>query len=58
MNVFSARSAVITLLLALASPLGHAQQATPQPTPQRAPGVLKEGVRAVLVDVVVRDRRG
>ncbi len=55
MPVFNARPAVLTLLLALASPLGHAQQ---PPTPQRAAGVLKEGVRAVLVDVVVRDRRG
>ena len=29
-----------------------------QPAPQRAAGVLKEGVTAVLVDVVVRDKRG
>jgi VWFA-related protein len=29
-----------------------------QPAPQRATGVLQEGVTAVLVDVVVRDRRG
>ena len=29
-----------------------------QPAPQRAPGTLNEGVTAVLVDVVVRDRRG
>jgi VWFA-related protein len=29
-----------------------------QPTPQRVQGTLNEGVTAVLVDVVVRDRRG
>jgi VWFA-related protein len=29
-----------------------------QPSPQRAPGTLTEGVTAVLVDAVVRDRRG
>jgi len=29
-----------------------------QPAPQRAADVLKEGVTAVLVDVVVRDKRG
>ena len=29
-----------------------------QQTPQRAPGMTHEGVRAVLVDVVVRDKRG
>src|SRR5688572_31303989 len=28
-----------------------------QPTPQRAPGTLTGGVTAVLVDVVVRDRK-
>jgi VWFA-related protein len=31
---------------------------TQQPAPQRAPGTLREGVTAVLVDVVVRDKRG
>ena len=30
---------------------------TPQPPP-RAPGTVEAGVRAVLVDVIVRDRRG
>jgi VWFA-related protein len=29
-----------------------------QPTPQRAAGTVSEGVTAVLVDVVVRDKRG
>jgi VWFA-related protein len=33
---------------------GNAQQ----PTPQRAAGTVNEGVTAVLVDVVVRDRKG
>ena len=35
---------------------GRAQQQAPQP--QRAPTGVSEGVTAVLVDVVVRDRRG
>jgi VWFA-related protein len=43
----------VAMILALAMP-GHAQQ----PTPQRAAGVVNQGVTAVLVDVVVRDRRG
>jgi VWFA-related protein len=34
------------------------QTAQPPQEPQRSQGVIKEGVRAVLVDVVVRDRRG
>jgi VWFA-related protein len=42
------------LILALAIVVGEAQQQTPQ----RAKDTLKEGVTAVLVDVVVRDRRG
>jgi VWFA-related protein len=37
----------------LGAPATHAQQ-----TAQRAQGTLKEGVRAILVDVVVRDKRG
>ena len=41
-------------VVAAAALSGHAQQ----PPPERAPGTLKEAVRAVLVDVVVRDRRG
>jgi VWFA-related protein len=42
------------LLLLLAGVAGHAQQ----PAPQRAERTLNEGVTAVLVDVVVRDKRG
>jgi VWFA-related protein len=45
-----------TLALALAAVIA-AQQAQP-PAPQRAAGTLREGVSAVLVDVVVRDKRG
>ena len=44
---------VAALAAGLLVPATHAQQ-----TPQRAEGTLKEGVRAVLVDVVVRDKRG
>jgi VWFA-related protein len=44
----------VVLVSVLATPAGSAQQ---QPTPQRA-GSVSEGVRAVLVDVVIRDRRG
>ena len=43
----------LAVILALVVP-GHAQQ----PTPQRATGTVNQGVTAVLVDVVVRDRRG
>lgn len=42
-------------MLALAQ-TGRAQQ--PQPPAQRAPDTVTQGVTAVLVDVVVRDRRG
>jgi VWFA-related protein len=45
--------AALVGILALVVP-GHARQAVPQ----RAEGTLSEGVTAVLVDVVVRDRRG
>jgi VWFA-related protein len=41
-------------ILALAGSTGEAQQ----PPPQRAERTLNEGVTAVLVDVVVRDKRG
>lgn len=43
------------IAVALSLSAGAAPQ---QPQPQRAPGTLTEGVTAVLVDVVVRDRRG
>jgi VWFA-related protein len=46
----------VALMVALAIVSGDAQQAPLQP--RRAPGVLSEGVRAVLVDVVVRDKHG
>ena len=45
----------IVVVIALAIPVETRQQ---QPTPQRAEGVLRDSVTAVLVDVVVRDRRG
>jgi VWFA-related protein len=44
----------ITGAIALASLTAHAQQ----PPAARAPGTVATGVTAVLVDVVVRDRRG
>jgi VWFA-related protein len=44
----------IGALLVLLTSTGGAQQ----PAPQRAQGVVNSGVTAVLVDVVVRDRRG
>ncbi len=44
----------IALMLVLAILVGEAQQ----PPPQRAERTLNEGVTAVLVDVVVRDKRG
>jgi VWFA-related protein len=47
-------SAAVALIVGLSLHSGSAQQ----PAPQRAPGTLQEGVTAVLVDVVVRDRRG
>src|SRR4029453_14289977 len=45
-------SAVVALVVGLALTLTRAQE------PQRAVGTVKEGGRAALVDVVVRDRRG
>jgi VWFA-related protein len=45
---------VLLVALVLAGATGDAQQ----PTPQRAERTLNEGVTAVLVDVVVRDKRG
>jgi VWFA-related protein len=46
------RPLITVLALFLAASVPRAQE------PQRAPGVITEGVTAVLVDVVVRDRRG
>ena len=43
----------LALILAGLAPAGHAQQAA-----QRPAGTISENVTAVLVDVVVRDRRG
>jgi VWFA-related protein len=45
-------------VLALACTIVAADIRAQQPAPQRAPGTITEGVTAVLVDVVVRDRRG
>ena len=47
-------TASVALILGLTMAKGAAQQ----PPPQRAKDILTEGVRAVLVDVVVRDKRG
>jgi VWFA-related protein len=47
-------SGAVAIILSV--PAGHAQQQQPQP--QRAPGGVTEGVTAVLVDIVVRDKRG
>jgi VWFA-related protein len=47
-------TASVALILGLTMAIGAAQQ----PPPQRAKDILTEGVRAVLVDVVVRDKRG
>jgi VWFA-related protein len=54
-RVVHATSAV-ALIFALSLVVGDAQQ--PPQTPQRADRTLNEGVTAVLVDVVVRDKRG
>ena len=48
------RILVIVAAVALANPAGRAQQ----PAPQRTTETAKSGVTAVLVDVIVRDRRG
>lgn len=48
------RLPLIAVLLLLTLPAGLAQE----PAPQRATGAVNAGVTAVLVDVVVRDRRG
>ncbi len=46
------------VLVGLAVVGGRAQQAPPTPPAQRATEGIAQGVTAVLVDVVVRDRRG
>ena len=48
----------VAVLSLLAIHAGSAQQQPAPPAPQRTAGGVSEGVRAVLVDVVVRDRRG
>jgi len=48
-------SSTIALIVALSIVAGDAQQQQPMP---RADRTLNEGVTAVLVDIVVRDRRG
>src|SRR5438552_15234418 len=47
----------VALFLALSLTAGAAQQQQ-SPPPQRVDRTLNEGVTAVLVDVVVRDKRG
>jgi VWFA-related protein len=54
MNVRDVKAVAVALIAALAVPVVTARQ---QQTAPRA-GTVTEGVRAVLVDVVVRDRRG
>src|SRR4051812_12940211 len=46
---------VIAAVMVLTLTAGAAQQQAPA---QRAPGMVRDGVTAVLVDVVVRDKRG
>src|SRR4051794_30838964 len=53
MTHFRALAGGTVIVLALGLP-GHAQQSTPQ----HATDTVHEGVTAVLVDVVVRDKRG
>jgi VWFA-related protein len=48
------RPGAVALVVAVSILAGEAQQ----PPPQRVAGGINEGVTAVLVDVVVRDRRG
>lgn len=53
MTRFRLLAGCLALMFVLVLP-GHAQQ----PNPQRAAGTVSEGVTAVLVDIVVRDKRG
>ncbi len=52
------RRTAIVALVALAMAVGHAQQQQQQQQPPRASGVTEARVTAVLVDIVVRDKRG
>src|SRR5688572_18191411 len=58
MSLGSWKLGVGSCLGAILSAAALAAQVPQQPPIQRAPGTLNEGVTAVLVDVIVRDRRG
>ncbi len=58
MRLRRGRAGVVAVLAATAVLGGDVGRAQQQPPPQRATDMVKDGVTAVLVDVVVRDRRG